>query len=57
MERCDILIKNCQILKPDMSVSEACSVAIGQTMIQKIGPVEAMDQEFASAEVPTNKTH
>lgn len=51
MEKCDILIKNCQILKPDMSVSEACSVAIGQTVIQKIGPVEAMDREFAPAEV------
>lgn len=51
MRKCDVLIKNCQILKPDMSVSEACSVAIGQTVIQKIGSVDGMDQEFRPAEV------
>ncbi|MBT9778029.1 amidohydrolase family protein [Clostridium sp. MCC353] len=51
MEKCDILIRNCQILKPDMSVSEACSVVIDHTMIKKIGDVTEMDQQFIPSEV------
>ena len=36
MENYDILIKNCQVLNPDMSVSSTCSVGIKDTWIKKI---------------------
>ena len=51
MEKCDILIRNCQILKPDMSVSERCSVAIDRTRIKKIGAVSEMEQQFTPSEI------
>lgn len=50
MEKCDILISGCRVLKPDMTVSDECSVAIRDTLIQKIGPVEEMKQAFDPSE-------
>lgn len=35
MENYDILIKNCQVLNPDMNVSSTCSVGIKDTWIKK----------------------
>ena len=35
MENYDILIKNCQVLNPDMSVSSTCPVGIKDTWIKK----------------------
>lgn len=40
MENYDILIKNCQVLNPDMSVSSTCSVGIKDTWIKKIGSAD-----------------
>ena len=40
MERYDIVIKNCQVLQPDMTISGECSVAIKDSWIQKIGATE-----------------
>ena len=34
MENYDILIKNCQVLNPDMSVSSTCSVGIKESVQQ-----------------------
>ena len=45
MENYDILIKNCQVLNPDMSVSSTCSVGIKDTWIKKIGSAD----EFADS--------
>ena len=35
MEKYDILIKNCQVLNPDMTVSSTCSVGIKDKLDQK----------------------
>ena len=40
MENYDILIKNCQVLNPDMNVSSTCSVGIKDTWIKKIGSAD-----------------
>ena len=45
MENYDILIKDCQVLNPDMSVSSTCSVGIKDTWIKKIGSAD----EFADS--------
>ena len=51
MKNCDILIRSCQVLNPDMSISGTCSVAIDHTMIVKIGPAEEMDREYDAKEL------
>lgn len=38
MENYDIVIKNCQVLQPDMTISGECSVAIKDSWIRKIVP-------------------
>ena len=40
MENYDIVIKNCQVLRPDMTISGECSVAIKDSWIRKIGSAE-----------------
>ena len=45
MENYDILIKNCQVLNPDMSISSTCSVGIKDSWIKKIGSAD----EFAAS--------
>ena len=40
MENYDIVIKNCQVLQPDMTISGECSVAIKDSWIRKIGSAE-----------------
>ena len=40
MENYDILIKNCQVLNPDMSISSTCSVGIKDSWIKKIGSAD-----------------
>ena len=55
MERCDILINGCRILKPDMTVSEEMSVAIHDSWIKKIGRPEEMKEMFQAAETLEGK--
>ena len=45
MQNYDILIKNCQVLNPDMSISSTCSVGIKDSWIKKIGSAD----EFADS--------
>ena len=45
MENYDILIKDCQVLNPDMSISSTCSVGIKDSWIKKIGSAD----EFADS--------
>ena len=42
MEKYDILIKNCQVLNPDMTVSSTCSVGIKDSWIKKIGTTDEL---------------
>ncbi|MFQ9890844.1 MAG: hypothetical protein ACLRWM_12535 [Streptococcus sp.] len=48
MENYDILIKNCQVLNPDMSVSSTCSVGIKDTWIKKIGSADEFVDSVAT---------
>lgn len=50
MERCDILIEGCKVLMPDMTVSEECSVAVCDSWIKKIGPVQELAKMFEAKE-------
>lgn len=50
MERCDILIEGCKVLMPDMTVSEECSVAVCDSWIKKIGPVQELAEMFEAKE-------
>lgn len=50
MQNCDILVKDCQVLQPDMAVSETCTVAIDQSYIKEIGSTEAMAEKYTGAE-------
>lgn len=49
--RCDILIKDCLILTSDMKAEGPYSVAVKDTLIEKIGPVEEMERTYESKEV------
>lgn len=51
MQKCDILIKDCIRLKPDMSISGTCSVVIKDTKIAKILENEEDIAEWAADEV------
>ncbi len=55
MKTCDILIRNCKVLRPDMSISDDCSVAVNQTLIEKIGPAEEMQALYKAAQVLDGK--
>ena len=50
MTKCDILIQGCRVLRPDMTISGTCSVAIDKTMICKIGPEAELAQEYEAEE-------
>lgn len=50
MDTCDILIKGCRILRPDMSVSDVCSVVIQNSYIKKIGKEKKLEKEFTAKE-------
>ncbi len=50
MDTCDILIKGCRILRPDMSVSDVCSVVIQNSYIEKIGKEKELEKEFTAKE-------
>ncbi|QOV19198.1 amidohydrolase [Blautia liquoris] len=50
MDTCDILIKGCRILRPDMSVSDVCSVVIQNSYIKKIGNEKELENEFTAKE-------
>lgn len=51
MKKCEILVRDCRILKPDMQLSELCSVAIDGTKIEKIGPTQALLDAYAPQSV------
>lgn len=55
MEACDILIKGCRVLKPDMTVSEECSVAIHDSWIRKIGACDVLKRTFEPVETLDGK--
>lgn len=55
METCDILIKNCQILKPDMEVSETCSVVIHKAVILKIGATQELEKIYEPDQILDGK--
>lgn len=44
--QCDILIKNCQVLNPDFTISENYSVAINNTLITEIGNAKEMEDKY-----------
>lgn len=46
MKKCDILIKGCSVLQPDMKVTGPCTVVIDQSYIKRIGPCEQLGQEY-----------
>lgn len=46
MEKCDILIRGCRVLGPDMKVSDECTVAIHDSWIKKIGPSAQMEMLY-----------
>ena len=50
MTKCDILIRGCRVLRPDMTISGECSVAIDGSLIHKIGTVDEMAAEYEAAE-------
>ena len=51
MEKYDILIKNCQVLNPDMTVSSTCSVGIKDSWIKKIGPTDELITDSSASEI------
>ncbi len=53
--KCDILIKNCQILNPDFTISEDCSVAITNTLIAEIGNIKEMEEKYEPKEIIQGK--
>ena len=51
MKNCDILVKGCEILGPGMSVTGPCSVAIHESLIEKIGPSDQIEKEYLGGTV------
>ena len=51
----DILIKNCQVLNPDMTVSSTCSVGIKDSWIKKIGPTDELMADSSASEIIDGK--
>ena len=51
MTNCDILVKDCRVLRQDMTVSESCSVAIGGTRICAIGPTAELIAQYRAETV------
>lgn len=46
MKSCDILVKNCRVLQPDMSISGECSVVIDQSWIKEIGATADLEASY-----------
>lgn len=55
MEKYDIVIKNCQVLQPDMTISGECSVAIKDSWIRKIGSAEEIAAAGTAAQTLDGK--
>ena len=55
MENYDIVIKNCQVLRPDMTISGECSVAIKDSWIRKIGSAEEIAAAGTAAQTINGK--
>lgn len=55
MENYDIVIKNCQVLQPDMTISGECSVAIKDSWIRKIGSAEKIAAAGTAAQTLDGK--
>ena len=55
MENYDIVIKNCQVLQPDMTISGECSVAIKDSWIRKIGSAEEIAAAGTAAQTINGK--
>ena len=55
MENYDIVIKNCQVLRPDMTISGECSVAIKDSWIRKIGSTEEIAAAGTAAQTLDGK--
>ncbi len=55
MENYDIVIKNCQVLRPDMTISGECSVAIKDSWIWKIGSAEEIAAAGTAAQTLDGK--
>lgn len=55
MENYDIVIKNCQVLQPDMTISGECSVAIKDSWIRKIGSAEEIAAAGTAAQTLDGK--
>lgn len=45
---CDIIVKDCKVLQPDMTISATCSVAIGDTRILAVGDTAKICQEYTA---------
>ena len=55
MQNCDILVKDCQVLRPDMTISDDCSVVIDQSWIKEIGPTTDIEAKYKAAVVVNGK--
>ena len=55
MNTCDILVKNCRILQPDMTISEDCTVIIDQSWIKEIGPTADLEATYSATTVLDGK--
>ena len=55
MENYDIVIKNCQVLQLDMTISGECSVAIKDSWIRKIGSAEEIAAAGTAAQTLDGK--
>lgn len=55
MKTCDILVKDCRVLQPDMSISEPCSVVIDGSWIKEIGTTADMEASYQAAEILDGK--
>ena len=55
MKTCDIFVKNCRVLQPDMSISEDCSVVIDQSWIKEVGPTADLEAAYTAATVLDGK--
>lgn len=53
--KCDILIKNCEVLNPDFTISYNQSVAINNTLIAEIGDSQIMDRKYEANETVQGK--
>lgn len=53
--KCDILIKNCDVLNPDLSISKNCFIVISNTLISEIGTTEEILQRYEPDQILDGK--